>query len=232
MPVHVRRLHPDPAGAVDPEALLHEARLADRAPAARPYVVANMVASADGRAAVAGTSGALGGEADRAMFFALRGAVDAVLAGAGTLRAERYGRLVRRPERRAARVTRGLAADPVALVLSRSGDVPDAPMLGDPAQPRAVYTGADAADPARALRRVRAEHGVRTVLCEGGPALNAALLAAGVLDELFLTVAPQLAGGADPLTILGPAAPPARLELVWVLEGGGDLLLRYRVAEV
>jgi len=228
--VHLRRLLPDPADGLDADALLAGAALGALAPAGRPYVVANMVASADGRTAVDGRSGPLGGDADRAMFFALRGAVDAVLAGSGTLRAERYGRLVRRPERRALRAARGLAPDPLALVLSRSGDVPDAPMLADPDQPRAIYTGADAAAALRALGRVRAEHGVRSVLCEGGPQLNAALLAAGALDELFLTVAPLLAGGPDPLTAVGGGwTGPAGLELVWALEAGGELLLRYRV---
>jgi riboflavin biosynthesis pyrimidine reductase len=230
VPVPLRRLLPDPAEGLTADALLAAVDLGALAPPGRPYVVANMVVSADGRAAVAGRSGPLGGDADKAMFFALRGSVDAVLAGAGTLRAEHYGRLVRRPERRAARVARGLAADPVALVLSRSGDVPDAPMLADPEQPRAIYTGADA-EPASALRRVRAEHRVRSVLCEGGPSLLAALLAAGLVDELFLTVAPLLAGGADPLTVVGPGLErPAGLELVWALEAGGELLLRYAVA--
>jgi riboflavin biosynthesis pyrimidine reductase len=226
--MELQRLFPAP-GRTTADALLAGLDLGALAPSGRPYVVANMVASVDGRAAVDGRSGPLGGEADKAMFFALRASVDAVLAGTGTLRAEQYSRLVRRPERRAAREARGLRPDPLALVLSRSGDVPEGvPMLDDPEQPRVVYTGEDA-EPVRALRRVREEHGVRSLLCEGGPALNAGLLAAGVLDELFLTVAPQLVGGADPLTILsGDAAAP--LELVWALEGGGELFLRYAVA--
>ncbi len=231
MPVPLRRLLPDPAEDVTADALLAAVDLGALAPPGRPYVVANMVASADGRAAVDGRSGPLGGDADKAMFFALRGSVDAVLAGAGTLRAEAYNRLVRRPERRAARVARGLAADPLALVLSRSGDVPAAPMLADPEQPRAVYTGAEA-EPARALRRVRAEHGVRSVLCEGGPTLNGALLAEGVVDELFLAISPQIANGPAPLTIVEAAGPgaPVPLELVWLLEGEGMLFCRYAVA--
>jgi riboflavin biosynthesis pyrimidine reductase len=227
----VRRLHPDPADT-DASALFDAVDFAALAPPDRPYVVINMVASVDGRAALDGRSAALGGPADRDVFFELRASVDAVLAGTGTLRAEGYGRLVRRPERIAQRVARGLEPEPVALILSRSGDVPtEIPLLQDPEARPLVLTGADA-EPAAALHRARTEHGVRSVLCEGGPALNAGLLAAGVVDELFLTVSPLLAATADPLTIVGDAGlgEPAGLELVWVLEAGGMLFLRYAVA--
>lgn len=228
--MRLRRLHPEPAH-VDAAALFDALDLGALAPAGRPYVAINMVASVDGRAALDGRSGALGGAADREVFFELRASVDAVLAGTGTLRAEGYGRLVRSPERRAERERRGLEPEPVALVLSRSGDVPAVPLLRDPEARPVVLTGADA-DPARALARLRAEHGVRSLLCEGGPALNAGLLAAGVVDELFLTVSPLLAATADPLTIVGAAGlgAPVPLELVWVLEGDGMLFLRYAVA--
>ena len=72
---------------------------------------------------------------------------------------------------------------------------------------------------------------MRSLLCEGGPSLNASLFGAGLVDELFLTVSPLLAGSADPLTIVGDAGldEPVSLELVWVLESDGMLLLRYRV---
>jgi riboflavin biosynthesis pyrimidine reductase len=226
----VRRLHPDPAD-VEPAALFDALDLGALAPPGRPYVVVNMVASVDGRAAVEGRSGPLGGPADRAIFFELRASVDAVLAGTGTLRAEQYGRLVRKPERMAQRVARGLEPEPVALILSRSGDVPsDIPLLQDPEARPVVLTGAEA-EPAAALERVRSEHGVRSVLCEGGPSLNASLLAAGLVDELFLTVSPLLAATADPLTIVGDAGPaePVGLELVWVLEDAGMLFCRYAV---
>ncbi len=227
----MRRLHPDPAD-VDASALFDAVDFAALAPPDRPYLVINMVASVDGRAALDGRSAPLGGPADREVFFELRASVDAVLAGTGTLRAEGYGRLVRKPERIAQRVARGLEPEPVALILSRGGDVPtEIPLLQDPEARPLVLTGADA-EPAAALRRVRSEHGVRSVLCEGGPALNAGLLAAGVVDELFLTVSPLLAATADPLTIVGDAglAEPAGLELVWLLEADGMLFLRYAVA--
>jgi riboflavin biosynthesis pyrimidine reductase len=79
---------------------------------------------------------------------------------------------------------------------------------------------------------VRADHGVRSILCEGGPNLNASLLAAGLVDELFLTTVPMLAGGAGALTIVGdvPLREPLALELVWLLESGGELFARYALA--
>ncbi len=78
---------------------------------------------------------------------------------------------------------------------------------------------------------MRAEHGVRSILCEGGPSLNASLLAAGLVDELFLTTVPKLAGGAGALTIVGaaPLDEPLDAELQWLLECDGELFARYRM---
>ena len=227
----LRRLHPEP-GEVDPEELIPGAGFGALAPADRPYVVVNMVASVDGRATLAGQTQELSGPADRAVFFALRGAVDAVLVGTGTLAAENYGRFARKPERAQARRARGLEPEPLAIVCSRSGTFPEEiPLFNDPEARLALFSGDDAASPARVLARVREEHGVRSVLCEGGPTLNASLLAEGVMDELFLTISPLLAAGRDPMTILRSEAgeQPSPLELVWVLEGDGMVFLRYRV---
>jgi 5-amino-6-(5-phosphoribosylamino)uracil reductase len=227
--MEVRRLLPDTA-TVEAERALDDLGLADLAPPDRPYVVANMVASADGRSTVEGRSAPLSGPADRLLFHALRRQVDGVLAGTATLRTERYRRLIRSPEHREDRARRGLQPDPVAVVLSRSGDLPyDIEMLTDPDQPRAVFTGADA-DPAEAFRRLRHEHGVRSLLCEGGAVLLGALLRAGLVDELFLCLAPMLAGGEGQVTVAGPALhPPVTLELAHVLEHEDVLFMRYRI---
>ncbi|MEO7193475.1 MAG: dihydrofolate reductase family protein, partial [Pseudonocardiaceae bacterium] len=79
------------------------------------------------------------------------------------------------------------------------------------------------------LARLRTEHGVRSILCEGGPNLNAALLPAGLVDELFLSIAPTLAGSAGSLSIVerAPLAELVGLELVWLLESHSQLFACY-----
>ena len=248
-PVQLRRLLPEPGTLTAAEALDGLA-LGERAPADRPYLVLNMVATVDGAATIGGHSAPMSNPADRQLFHELRAQVDAVLVGAGTVRTERYRRLVRDAGRRAHRVARGLAADPLAVVISRSLELPaDLPLLADPNSRMVVVTDSNSElagcaaevrylrlasagrelDLGDALRRLRAEHGVRSVLCEGGPALNASLLPAGLVDELFLSIAPKLAGSAGSLGIVGraPLAEPIDLDLVWLLESEGHLFTRY-----
>lgn len=246
--MQLRRIHPDGA-LVSPEQALAELRLTGRALPDRPYVVANFVVTLDGRAAVGGKSGPIGGQADRAVFHALRSEVDAVLAGTGTLAAERYGRIVPDAEARSRRERSGLAGEPLAVVITRSGTVPwDIPLFAESAQRAWVISGEPVEPPAdvaakttvvlaereadvlaTALGRLRTELGIRTLLCEGGPTMLSALVARGALDELFLTVAPLLAGGGVAPTITrGPEPPqPAEMQLAWALEHEGELLLRY-----
>jgi riboflavin biosynthesis pyrimidine reductase len=73
--------------------------------------------------------------------------------------------------------------------------------------------------------------GVRALLCEGGPTLNRTLLAAGLVDELFLTTAPVITSDHREPAIVGgaPLAPPVGLALRWVLRHGDELFLRYAV---
>ena len=226
--------------------------LGDLAPPGRPYLVVNFVASADGKATFEGRSGKLGGDADSALFHRLRTQADAVLVGSGTLRAERYGRIVRDPELRAAREAEGLAPDPLACVVSRSLSLPvDIPLFQDPEQRTIVITSSDerleGVGPGVSVERLRAEeltltsalqllhdrHAVRSVLCEGGPRLFGALLGEELVDELFLSLAPRIAGGGESPTIIEgmPLAELLELELVWVLEAEGELFIRYRTVK-
>jgi len=245
--VPIQRIHPDRATLVAEEAVAG-LRLGDRAPADRPYLVLNMIVTADGAAAVAGRTGPLDGPADRAVFHGLRTQVDAVMVGATTVAVERYGRLVREPRRRERRQAAGLAPDPLACVVSGHLSLPaDVPLLQDPDSRVLVLTRLEGdvgpvaaeleylreppggSELAPFLGRLRSDHGVRSVLCEGGPKVNSALLAEGLVDELFLTVAPTLVGGTPSVTLVrGPLlGVPAELELVWCLEAGGFLFLRY-----
>ena len=162
------------------------------------------------------------------MFFTLRTRVDAVLVGTGTLRDRALRAHGARPARQEQRAPR-LEPEPLAIVCSRRGDFPDRlPLFTDP---RARHPHPHRRRrPGEALRRAHEEHGVRSVLCEGGPTLNGALFAEGVVDELFLTISPLIADGPAPLTIVeGPGpetARPPRARLA--ARGGRDALLPLR----
>jgi 5-amino-6-(5-phosphoribosylamino)uracil reductase len=85
-----------------------------------------------------------------------------------------------------------------------------------------------AVDPARAVRAL-ADRGLTRLLSEGGPRLLGQLVAAGVLDELCLTVSPMLTAGDAQRIAGGPSvAVPRRFELVSLLEEAGFLFSRYR----
>jgi riboflavin-specific deaminase-like protein len=248
--VSVRRLLPE-EGTVTIDEAASGLGLGKRAPDDRPYLVLNMISTADGKATIEGRTRALGSEADRALFHHLRTQADAVMVGAATLRIERYGRMVRLAELREKREREGLAPDPLAVVVSGRLLLPaDIPLLADPDSHVVVVTAADgeiegsaaeidylrapAGEPlelAPHLRTLRSDHDVRSILCEGGPTLNWTLLHEGLVDELFLTVAPKLAGGRDVPTIVtgDPLGQPLDLELVSLLEGDGELFLRYRL---
>jgi riboflavin biosynthesis pyrimidine reductase len=197
----------------------------------RPYVLANFVASVDGHATAEGGSRKLSGPADRAMFYALRERVDAVLIGPNTLAAERYKRMLPAEERRQWRLGNGRPAEPLAVTVSRSGRVPrDIPLFADAPDRVLVYEG-DGVPLDAVLETLQRDHGVQTLLCEGGPTLFGALLRAGLVDELYLTLAPYIAGGASGPTVVSgpPAEVPADLQLVGALEHEGALFLRYRL---
>lgn len=198
-------------------------------PEVRPYVIANMVTALDGSITLGGTSGPIGesAPADQLVFHALRDQVDAVLTGTATMAEEQYGRLVPDAARRAAREARGLRPDPLAVVLSRSGELPGGvPLLEDPEQPVRIFTGDDA-DPVGAFGVLRAE-GIEVLLCEGGPSLLGDLIRRDLVDELYLTIAPVLGSGAPERTLLaGDPDHLRRMELRWLLEQGGGLHARY-----
>lgn len=250
----MRRLLPDPSGHLDVDALYAGLTLpsAGRKPDGswRPWVAGDMVASADGAAAVDGHTEALGGDADQVAFHRLRDACDAILVGAGTLRIEGYGPATGTATRRREREARGLAPTPRLVVVTNVlGLEPGHRAFSDPDHPPLVVAPAAAPDE-RAERLdglaevVRIGHdtvdlhglldhlgarGYGRVLCEGGPRLNHALLTEDLLDELFLTLTPMLAGTAAPRIVDGLGTLQRALQLVELHEHGGELLLRYRV---
>src|SRR3954470_6314179 len=211
--------------------------LGARATDERPHVFFNFVTTLDGRAALDGSTRALGGPADLEMLLSLRAVADAVLVGPGTIRAEGYGRLVsseRRPE------------PPPTVLISRRFDIPwEAGLFAAPDQPVIIYGPADApaapevaapvevvrledVTPAAALGDLRAR-GVRALLSEGGPTLFRGFLAAGLVDELFLTLSPLLTGDELETSIVRGTrlADLSRFALRWVLRAEDELFLRY-----
>src|SRR5215813_14664173 len=104
----LRRLHPDTAETT-PEQAIAGLGWAELAPPDRPYLALNMVATADGKAAVEGRTRAISSETDRAIFHNLRTQADAVMVGASTVRSEGYGPVTKTPELRAKREQSGVA---------------------------------------------------------------------------------------------------------------------------
>ncbi|MFC4855042.1 pyrimidine reductase family protein [Actinophytocola glycyrrhizae] len=219
----------------------------------RPYVQVNFVASADGAATVSGRSRGLSSPADKKVFALGRDLADVVLVGAGTALTEGY-RGVKHTELRAARRSRlGLSdVPPIAVVTGRGSVDPTSPLVAHTTVPPIVLTsdaapvewrkamadagadvvvaGEDRVDPAGALDAL-ADRDLLRVCCEGGPTLFADLIAADLVDQLCLTVAPLLTGAGAVRVADGlPAKEPLPLTLESVLSDEGFLMLRYRKA--
>ncbi len=218
---------------------------------ARPWVQVNFVSSADGAAAVNELSEGLSHPADKRIFLLGRLLADVILVGAGTVRAEGYRGARINPERTARRVALGLSEVPPIAVVTRSGALdPRSPLFADTRVPPIVITterapraaleragaevlvaGADDVDLPHALELL-GKRGLRRIDCEGGPTLFADLIAADLVDQLCLTVAPLLAGaGADRIAHGRPTPGPRRMDLASVLFEDGFTMLRYRRRE-
>jgi riboflavin-specific deaminase-like protein len=244
----LRRLLPEP-GETSVAEQVATLDLVSLAPADRPYLVTNFALTLDGRATIAGRSGSIGSSSDTAMLVGLRTRVDAVMIGAGTMRAESYGRVVADPAKRERREREGLPADPLMVIVSGRLDLPwDAPLFKDGFGEVLICTNSEAEPPLTAtpvellrqpgridlvalLGHLRTRLGVRALLCEGGPHLHGQLIEAGLVDELFVTHAPKLAGGPGPGLVEGLGQRPCPLELAWLLNDPdtGELFGRYRV---
>jgi riboflavin biosynthesis pyrimidine reductase len=227
----------------------------------RPWVLLNMVASVDGAATdPEGRTAGLGGPADRRVFSAIRAVADIVLAGASTVRAERYGPARTPRALQEARLARGQAARPRIAVVTRSLAIdPELPLFRDAtdeSRPIVITTtagldhmrrthgdggtgdlatlaeivvaGDESVDWPTAFAALRTGARAEVLLVEGGPHTNAQLVAADLVDELCLTVSPQLAGIDSMRIVAGPSADgPRRLVLDRVLLEDDNLFLRY-----
>jgi riboflavin biosynthesis pyrimidine reductase len=215
----MRRIFPDWATDIDLTA--EYADPSRRRHDGRPWVVQNMIASLDGAASVEGRSGGLGGPADKAVFALLRALADVILVGAETVRAESYGP-PKKPGQRIAVVTRRAALDWESRLFASGAALVVLPEDGPDVPVSSVRAGRGAVDLRGALRQLDAA----VVLAEGGPSINGLLLAAGLIDELCLTVAPTLVGGDAPRIVRGESRPTA-MRLAHLLEDDGYLFARY-----
>ena len=231
----MRQLYAEP-GAVDDPLSIYDA-------IEPPAVYVNMVSSADGRAVLQGRSAGLGSKVDQGLMLRLRAHADCVLNGAGTARAERVHRRLP-PDLVERRRARGQAEEPIYAVVTGSGEVvlpaaerivvfvadrtPREAWARLEERAEVVVAGDDRPDPRYVVQHLREHYGCRHVLLEGGPTFNRSALEAGVVDELFLTLAPKLVAGpgkgivdGDPLSV--------GLELLSLYEHEAELFLRYAV---
>jgi riboflavin biosynthesis pyrimidine reductase len=206
-------------------------------------------------------------EPDRFVMGLLRALADMVVVGAGTLRGSDEHRWIAEhvhPGSAAAfaawRATMGLPKRPTTVIVTGSGDIPvDHHGLSDPTVPVIIVTTPAGAERVRAagvaehvsiesietdgpitgrhLAELAARRGARLILTEGGPHLLGQVVAADVLDELFLTLAPQIVGRGSPERlglVEGVALPPtdARwFELASLRRSADHLFMRYRAKE-
>jgi 5-amino-6-(5-phosphoribosylamino)uracil reductase len=225
---------------------------------AHRWVRGCMVGTVDGASRADGVSGSISGPADREIFATLRSLADLILVGSATARAENYGPAVLRPELAAARERAGRAEPPVIAVVTARLDLDLAsPLFAETPSRTLIITGSDAPPDRLAAARASNEvivtdppsggphaggvdiavvideltsRGYHRILCEGGPRLLSQVAAARRLDELCLTISPQLRSGDAGRILNGPELPhPTRLLLHQLLVDDGFLFTRYLV---
>ncbi len=238
MTSQVLRLYPLPSQEVS--AIYEDLELPPpgRRDDARPYVVINMVSSVDGKATIEGKASRIGSQTDRGTMRTLRSKADAVMIGAGTLRAEKLSLSLDKSSRK---------PQPLAVIATNSGDVPlesnlivgeGQEVLVIAPEGITVWSGerrvpADRSgtiDLGEALKILKAERAVDLLLVEGGPSLSHSLISQNLADELFLTLAPKLLGGTTEKahTILnGPTLEARDMKLLSAHIAGDELFLRY-----
>jgi 5-amino-6-(5-phosphoribosylamino)uracil reductase len=223
----------------------------------RPYTVLSCCVSLDGCLDDAGAQRlVLSDAADLDRVDALRARCDAILVGAGTVRADDPRLLVRSARRRERRRADGLPASPLKVTVTASGKLdPDGRFFTTGDGPRLVYCGSGSLVEARAALAGRAEvvdgggavtmrsvgedlhrRGVRRLLVEGGAAVLRAHLAEGAADELQLAVAPVVVGDPCAPRLLGPvgglpgASAGGRARPAGVRQVGDVAVLRYALS--
>jgi 5-amino-6-(5-phosphoribosylamino)uracil reductase len=222
-------------------------------PPERPYVLLSAATSADGYLDdTTGTRLILSSDADLDRVDEVRAGCDAIMVGAGTIRRDNPALRVRSHARRDRRAARGLEASPARVTLTGTGEIdPAARFFTVGGGARLVYVPGAAADRARerldgtgaevigvgdpldldAVLADLAARGVRRLMVEGGAAVHAQFLAAGLADELHLVIAPVFVGDPAAPRMTGVSAAKRRLHLAESRMIGDVVLLRYLPAD-
>lgn len=221
-------------------------------PAHRAFVACNMVTSLDGKVTADGTQpSSLGSSFDLATMGIIRSHFDAVLAGGNTIRLHPYylGVPARLEE---ARQKKGLASQPLTVLLTRSGNLdPKSPLFAKAPRPPVIITSAAGAQGLSALIQEQSsveimenpnpqgivellhdKYQVQRLLVEGGPSVNYQFMEAKILDELFLTLHPSLIGKRTDLGLSTGEhvlEKPEQINLISLNQHSEELFLRYRI---
>ncbi len=245
-----------PPGPVALQAIYDDLRLPEPPPE-RPYVLVNMVMTADGKTVIggSGTTWLIGSDTDHALLERINNRVDAVMVGAGIVREDNPSYPVPAPEQRMERTAHGVRPEPWWIIVTSRAQFSGTPRLlqQNPnrvalcttrlvpperleelqKQVRVIIAGEETVDPLAMLRALRQELGIRSLCCLGGATLNGTLFDSGCVDELFLTLAPKIKGSSKATTIVeGKGFPPSRLvplDLLSLYREQSELYLRYRV---
>lgn len=220
----------------------------------RPFVTANFAITADGRISTRkGTPANFTSARDKRRLIEIRAGCDAVLAGVRTIATDQMTMGLPAEDLRAAREARGKSAEPIRVLLSNSGRIdPELKVFTRGSAPivifstmrmpprirtvlkkkAALYLDENSVDLEGMLRRLRREHGVKRLVCEGGAQIFRALLERDLIDELHITLSPRIFGGTKAPTLTSPAgeylAHSTRLELREMRVIEDECFLRYR----
>lgn len=252
--VRARKLLPEPLADLGAEEIYSDL-IFPEPPPNRPYTAINMVSTADGKITAGGRAGGIGSRVDRLVMRLLRSRTDAVMVGAGTVRAEKIN--LGLPSDLSDSVRR---SEHLGVILSASGEVPLENLVQNEGERLLFITSRSTSertlkrlsqrgevrpelagvrdDYRRVLELLRSEYGVGRLLVEGGPSVNRALMRHGLADELFLTFTPRLAAGIPSgdraSTILHgeELEPPLDMRLLSVYEADSELYMRYALKHI
>ncbi|CAL9486998.1 hypothetical protein SUDANB6_03166 [Streptomyces sp. enrichment culture] len=214
-----------------------------------PYVLLSAAVSLDGYLDDTGPERLLlSGPDDFDRVDEVRASADAILVGAGTIRADNPRLLVNSPERRAARIAAGKPEFPSKVAVSGSGELDPAAPFWHTGGDKVVLTTDRGARTARALgiaadvvalgdrldwraalEHLHDERGVRRLMVEGGGTVHTQLLQGQLADELQLVLAPLIVGDPEAPRLFGPGTyPGGRMRLVETRRIGDVVLAKYR----